>query len=329
MRYLLLFLGAVMLGTLTVSGQDADEDRALRDQIERLTALLRERARRNRRPREGTPVRKFYEVGDLTLRRSDVLLDETNLGCVDLKSKKKSHGGPVATFEIDQLIELVQTTCEPETWDAVEGAEIMPINNRLVVFNLPFVHRKIRRLLDKCRERNDREVSVEIVAVPVRDGDDGLLGGDGRVLSDEAVRQFLDRKPLGVVRLVAHDGQVAVQKAGQSVAYLYDYDVKVSKLAKVGDPIRREIFDGFAAQVRPCLDDGAKGVLLDCRLQLTEVLNPIPRHMTEHGEVELPIMKLTRVNTSFWAPLGKTVVAGGCTVGPDPVLLLVTARRLG
>ena len=121
----------------------------------------------------------------------------------------------------------------------------------------------------------------------------------------------------------------AVQKAGQSVAYLYDYDVKVSKLAKVGDPIRREIFDGFAAQVRPCLDDGAKGVTLDCRLQLTEVFSPIPRHMTEHGEVELPVMKLTRVNTSFWAPLGKTVVAGGCTFGPDPVLLLVTVRRLG
>jgi hypothetical protein len=62
---------------------------------------------------------------------------------------------------------------------------------------------------------------------------------------------------------------------------------------------------------------------------MSKVAEPIPVHPTEHGNLELPAKRLTRLQSSFWAPLDRTDVAGGCTAGEEPCVILVTARRPG
>ncbi len=219
-------------------------------------------------------------------------------------------------------------TVEPASWDEIEGSEMQPNFTRLFIRTLPRIHRRIKRMLEWCRRYKDRHVEVNIVAVPVAKEDLALLAGRPRELDADQAERLLSRKPLGTIHISGFDGQMLSQEHGRKIAYLQDYDVEIAEGAKVGDPIGQKIFEGFAAEVMPCLDLAADGVLMHCRLQLTDVGEPLARHRTEHGEVELPVMTLTRVNTSFWAPLGKTVVAGGCTVGKEPCVLLVTARRL-
>ena len=329
MRRLIVFVVAFALGALAVQGQESDRERELSEQIDKLSQLLEARAKRTRGPREHRVTLKVYEVADLVRTYQDTRLVETNVIPSKYQPPEMEEAPePSSVFEIDQLVEMIQMAVEPASWDEIVGSEIQVNFSRLFVKTLPRIHRRIERMLDWCRKHKDRYIEVDVVAVPVAAGDLALLASRPRELDADQAERLLSRKPLGTIHISGFDGQMLSQEHGRKIAYLQDYDVEIAEGAKVGDPIGQKIFEGFAAEVQPCLDLGAKGVLMHCRLQLTDVGEPLPRHRTEHGEVELPVMTLTRVNTSFWAPLGKTVVAGGCTVGKKPCVLLVTARRL-
>ena len=64
------------------------------------------------------------------------------------------------------------------------------------------------------------------------------------------------------------------------------------------------------------------------RIDFAQVEEPVRRLETEHGQLEMPVLQLTRVNASMWAPLGRTVVLGGCTVGKRTCVILATVRML-
>ena len=213
-------------------------------------------------------------------------------------------------------------------WDTVEGASIDPARHGLWIATVPRVHLRIRRLLDWIAESFSRQVAVDVVAVPARPGDVVHLATAGRPLAPKAAQELLTRAPWGRARLVGSDVGRIVQLDGEELHYLGDYDVEISGRAKIGRPVTRRLFRGFAVEIRPCLADGTRGVVLHCRLQRTQVKRPLSKHETEHGDVELPEMLLTRLNTSFWVPLGRTTIVGGTTTGEEPVLLLVTPHRL-
>lgn len=324
MRRLGLLVAGILCGALAVSGQDGGGD-ALQREIVRLQALLRERIKEQTPPPDERIVLRAYNVADLCteVRDHGQPLGDLTPSRAQQPEADEDPGPRHLFFEVDALIEMIKMGVEPQSWE-MEGADIQPKNGRLFVRTIPRVHGKIERLLKWCRACVDRRVSVEVAVVRVGEGDATLLSGALELTAEEAQR--LSQDAVGAVTLAGWDGQRIGGRAGREVSYVQDYDVEVAERAVVGDPVRGTVFAGCTAEVQVCLDDGG-GAILHGQFELSRITEPIPVHPTEHGDVELPAKQLTRVQTSFWAPLGRTFVAGGCTVGEDPCAILVTVRR--
>ncbi|MCZ6787398.1 MAG: hypothetical protein O7E54_09565, partial [Planctomycetota bacterium] len=132
------------------------------------------------------PVLRFYDVKDLVAKIQDFPGQDVNL----IPSKyqppeEEEPEDPVSPFEIDQLIEVIQTTVEPESWDAIEGAEIQPKNNVLVIRTIPEVHRKIAKLLADLRKNTGILVSLEVRFLAAEDRFLRDIGVDIRGLGDQ------------------------------------------------------------------------------------------------------------------------------------------------
>ena len=326
MRSTILFLLALFLGALTVTGQD-DERADLLRKIQDLEKLLATHAKQQDAPPDRLIIRRFYAVGELTTRIQDDAFEPTNLQ-VSKFTPPEPPELPEATipFAIDTLMDLIRSTIETDTWDDIEGADIQPKNNSLIVFQIPRVHKGIRRLLDRLRAHVRRHVVVDVIALPVNKETAVLLGHRPRELSPAEATAINGLTPLGVARVTCFDGQQSVYGSGSTVSYLHDYEVEIAAKSAIGQPIRAELFSGCNVAVRACIDAGAKGVTLHCRLERTNVLKPMRKMETEHGPVDLPVMELTRVNTSLWAPLNRMVVIGGTTAGSKPCVFVATVK---
>lgn len=322
MRRLGLLALCVLCGALAVSGQDGGGDELTRE-IERLKKLLEDRIAKATPPAEERLVTRSYDVADLLKKMEDQLQPLEDLWPSGQEPPERPESEPWSYFEIDYLIETIRYGIEPAFWD-MEGADIQPKNGRLFVRAIPRVHEKIERNLAWCRQAMDRRVSVEVAAVPVKEADRALLSGALELSAEEAQRLLAE--PLGAVTLTGWDGQILGGRAGRELSYVQDIDVTTVDGKAIPDPITHRVFSGASAQVLACLDEG-QGAIVHCRLEFSRIPEPLETHATPHGNVELPRKKLTRVLSSFWAPLGRTVVAGGCTVGDEPCAILVTVRR--
>lgn len=322
-RMALLALG-ILCGALAVSGQEEGSGDALAREIDRVKKLIEERIGQAPARADGPLVLRSYDVSDLCTLVGDGREPLGNLvpSKYDPPSEREIEE-PQAAFDVDALIEIIKVAVEPAAWE-MEGADIQPKNMRLFVRTIPRVHGKIARMLAWARAAADRRVSVEVHVVPVGDADAALLTNALELTADEAQR--LLAQPLAAVSLAGFDGQLLGGRAGREISYLGDYEVEIADGAAIADPVARKVFSGCTAEVLPCLDDG-EGAILHCELEISRVAEPLPVHPTAHGPIELPTRRLTRVQESFWAPLGRTVVAGGCTVGDEPCAILVTARR--
>lgn len=321
-RPALLALG-VLCGALAVSGQEDAGDPLLRE-IDRMKRLLEERIGKAAAEAEERVVLRTYDVSDLCTKLSDHGAPPENLTPSKYDAPPEAEDSePRAAYDIDVLIEVMKWAVEPGSWE-MEGTDIQPKNGRLFIRAIPRVHGRIERMLAWCRKSMDRRVSVDVAVVAVGDGDAALLTNALELTADEAQR--LLARPLAAVTLSGFDGQRLGGRAGREISYLRDYEVEIADGAAVADPVTGKVLSGCTAEARACLD-GNEGAILHCRLEMSRVAEPLPVHPTEHGPIELPTKRLTRVEASFWAPLGRTVVAGGCTVGEEPCVILVTARR--
>ena len=328
-RTLIVFLAALLLGALTVSGQERPEDE-LRRRIRELTELLKKRADQ-RAPEDAAAraVLRMYDVSDLIL---PIRSDSEPAGVYLLPSKfappeTAEWFEPMAGFEMDSLIDFLRQVIEPETWETVENADVQLRSGTLFVNNVPRVQKKIASTLATLRGWVERSLEVEITAVPLQAGEEALIFNRPRELTDAEANAMLEREPLGSALLRCRSGQRVGQRIGREVGYLQDYDVEIAQEAAIGDPIARTVFEGCSVHLIAMLDDAAAGARLDLELDQSAVPRPIRTMKTEHGPVELPAMNLTRVRTALWVPLDKTVVLGGATTGEAPCLFLARVTR--
>ncbi|MEM8884573.1 MAG: hypothetical protein AAGD14_10920 [Planctomycetota bacterium] len=324
-----VFLAAVLLATVTVSGQEGEAEK-LRERIRALTELLEQRADAEVDPaREAKKPRlRVYDVADLCKVTYGAQPEAVYL--VPSKFTPPEQSEPAWTvrgFEIDALIDMVRSTIEPASWETIEGAEIQVKTGRLFIYTIDRVHKKIERFLKRLRGVADRRLTVEITAVPVTEADWTLLGNRPRELTDAEAKAMTSRKALGRARIQGQSGMTLTQRFGRKVSYLMDYDVEIAQEASIGDPIRRSAFDGTIVNLMPMLDESANGVRLDVQLYRSHIPKPIRRVDTEHGPLELPTMELTKVQSSAWYPLGKTCIVGGGLAGDTPCVFLVKVTR--
>ena len=327
MRSMGLFLLALGIGALTVVGQ-GDERADLLSKIKELQELLsKDAAARKNAPQDKFVIRRFYDVSNLTTLVADQLLEPSNLGVSMYNAPEpRELAESSSPFEIDSLIDLIRMTIEPETWDAIEGASIEPKNSQLIVTNIPRVQQGIKAMLDRLGKIASRHVVVDVIALPVNKETAALLGQRPRELSPAEAKALGAMKALGTLRVTCFDGQHSVQRSGTRHSYLQDYDVEIAQASAIGDPIRAEVFSGFTAEISATMDLSAKGVLLQCRLERTRLDEKIRKLDTEHGPLDLPVLEVTRVNTSLWAPFDRMVVVGGTTGGTKPCVFVATAR---
>jgi len=326
MKRLVIFLAACGLGSLTVVGQDDEANKALKERIEALTRELNARHAQRQAPEQQRVFMKSYEVGDLCAPVFDENLEPSNLRTSVAEPRGRPEPEACQPAEIDMLIELLKVHVETETWDAIEGAEVRPNDTRLMVTTTGAVHARIPILLNQLRSYLAMQVVVEVVAVPVPPDLLPLLANRPRELTREETARL--PTPLGSVRLVCLDGQQVVQRNGSTRTYLAAYAGKIAQNASLGQPVRAEVFSGCAVEVRGCLDRSGEGAVLHCWFERTALADPVAGVETNHGPLDLPEMRLTRLQTSLWVPLDKTVVAGGGTAGHEPCVFLVTARRV-
>ncbi len=330
MRRLVIFLAAFGIGTLTVVGQDADDEdpnRALKAKIAELTRELNARRAERHKP-ELRLVLKTYEIADICAPVFDEDLAPSDLYVSSIAVPDHEDSEAWQAGNVDMIVEMVRQLVAPSSWDTIEGADIHPRGSRLFVHTIGAVHAQIPVLLNQLRAYLAQQIAVEVVALPVPEEIHALLASRPRELTREDRARVEAVAPLGSVRVVCFDGQKTVQRNGRTRSYLADYMAKIAQKAAHARPIRTEVFQGCAVEVRAILDRRGEGAILHCWFERTALADPLVGVETAHGPLDLPEMSLTRLQTSLWVPLGKTVVAGGGTAGGEPCVFLVTARRV-
>lgn len=102
-------------------------------------------------------------------------------------------GGSFADF--DSLIELIQTTVSPETWDLLGGPSTMadyPQNLSLVISTTSDVHDQIVALLESLRKLQNLQITIEVRFITLSDTFFEQIGVDFDVQFDDNVTQLPD-----------------------------------------------------------------------------------------------------------------------------------------
>jgi len=132
------------------------------------------------------PVLQFYDVKDLVAKISDFPGQEINLVPSKYQPPEEMEElEPTSPFEVDALIEVIKQTVEPESWDTIEGADIQPKNNVLVVRTTQEVHGKIGRFLTDLRKNTGLLISIEVRFMLAEDRFLRDVGVDIRGLGDQ------------------------------------------------------------------------------------------------------------------------------------------------
>jgi len=323
-RTLACLLASFVVGALAFPGEEGEAD-ALRQRIRDLTAELRRRA--DARPEPPALVERRYDVADLLLPIRDDALPRD----LDLRGSGPPHDAPeddgdaAPAFEPDVLFEIVHGALDWERWRDCPGAALDLQRDALVARTTPREHARLAMVLDRVRASANRQLRIEIAAVRVPERERATVLESELTLDDDLARRLRDAATLGKLDVRCREGQRVCRRAGRTVAYLFDESPQIAEAARIGDPVPAGVFEGCHATLRAFLDDAGGGARIEWRLDRNEVQRPIRRIATEHGPIDLPTLAVTRVRTALWAPLGRTVVAGGSM----DCLFLVRVHRVG
>ncbi len=132
------------------------------------------------------PVLQFYDVKDLVTKISDFPGRDINLVPSKYQPPEEDTDiEPQQAFEVDQLIDVIKQTIDPESWEKIEGASIENKNNVLVVRTTPEVHQKMGQLLHDLRKHTGLLVSLEVRFLTAEDRFLRDIGVDVRGLGDQ------------------------------------------------------------------------------------------------------------------------------------------------
>ena len=322
-RTLACLLVSFAVGAFAFQGEETDD---LRRRVRALADRLRAEAdRKEPRIADRKPVDRLYEIADL-VRQPGFDPRPRHLDLVP------SQFVPPAEPEVDaalvglgteSLEELIRASVAPSLWVDVEGADLTFIGERMFVRQVPAVHDRVRAMLAYLRPHVNRRAGVEIVAVRVAKEHRAWIAEPTRELTPEQADRLLAAEPLARLRIDCLEGRRASGRSGRVHDYVADYDVQIAQEGTIGDPQTVKVAEGCTATVQVAFDDAANGARLELRLDRSELELPHRTRRTEHGPLPLPRMRLTRVRTGIWAPLGRMVVAGG---SPDCLFLVRVDR---
>lgn len=118
--------------------------------------------------------------------------------------------GGAALADFSSLMELIQTTIDPQGWDALGGPSTMfpyPQNLSLVISTTTDVHEQIADLLESLRRLQNLQVTIEVRFITLSDSFYERIGIDFDVALDDNVTQLPtdDRGPTVTVGLAGEN----------------------------------------------------------------------------------------------------------------------------
>lgn len=116
-------------------------------------------------------------------------------------------GGSFADFQ--SLIDLIQTTVVPDTWEALGGPSTMapyPQNLSLVISTTSDVHDQIADLLESLRRLQNLQITIEVRFITLADSFAELIGVDFNAQFDDSVQRLPDDDEHGPSVIIGFDG---------------------------------------------------------------------------------------------------------------------------
>jgi hypothetical protein len=232
----------------------------------------------------GKGTLKLYDVSALTFRILDmpghVFDGEDGIVFIDEPAEAQPQLGG------EDLVELVRGSVAKETWDE-EDRSLCFRNGLLIVRTSEEVHAKIETFLAQVRRNFALQVRFEMLAVahaPAFQAE--LLGQAPRLLTEEQLEEILkaasegDQASLvGRIELTCFQNQRISSHSGTERTYVSHY--------AEGKPIRRSLFEGLRADIKPTVSHDRKTAKVKILARLSRTLS-IDRIKTVDGEIEAP-----------------------------------------
>ncbi|MHC4342442.1 MAG: hypothetical protein ACYSX0_19785, partial [Planctomycetota bacterium] len=212
---------------------------------------------------------------------------------------------------IEEIMELVRASVWPEAWEEA-GTFIVAAGPNLHFSNKPPVLRDVRRYLDQSlRARAFTCVTVEaqIIECPP-DLKSQLASGNSPALSDnqmEALNAGLQSgaaRRLFAQRVTGLANQRVLIWHGRQVSVASDPDVEVAQESSTSDPNANVIQAGGFISVRPIPGEDLSQILLDVKVLLDRLAEPVDRRETrENAVLDMPQVTRTEATTSITVPV--------------------------
>lgn len=273
------------------------------------------------------------------------------------RQNERSSSLRQAQVSISELVDAIQSTIEPETWDNSGGEEsITVLGNSLLVSARDSQHEKISSLLNLFREQwgSRKTISVQLFWIRAATGserellDDEIQSRDGAgVIAVETWSSFfqavITEKRLALsTTLVGHNGQTLGTWSGQDDWRVVDaIPVLTSQIIPEQDsfaaeqvvgitPQRKSFFAGTVSQVTPLATRGGNYVILDVhsrlqRLSPTDQSRPNETVTVQQADGKIASIQLDPVGIGSWSlsatvrcPKNRVVLVGSATSESSP-----------
>ena len=252
-------------------------------------------------------------------------------------------------LSLEDLVDAIQDTIAPETWDTAGGGKITTLGTSLIVSAEEQVHQQVEALLAQIRERwgTVRTVTVRAHWVWLTDAELAqLIGDDGHgTVNRGKFQQRLsevnrdDERPGGYsASITCYNGQtVHVVSGGQSL--VVTGVVPIVTAESVGyQPVISMIQEGAVLQVTPTASTSGKYVVIDVHSRVSQLRergvaekpvevalrevdeqgNAVQEKRTVEASIDRPLLMNHRLSTTLRVPVDQPVLVGGMTFESDP-----------
>ena len=314
-RTALLLLVALTAGALFA--QDRNDDLRAR-----VVEMRRELTRISHGARAERMITRVYDLGGLVdpVIERDVDLPDLERGTAGTETESDRFESLSAWVE-DSIVEAIVDSVGPT-------ATVESVGGNLLVTGTADEQRRVRRTLKRIQSFPRRRYAVEVRIISAEAGDADRLRGVRRVRPEAVDAAWARRTVLGAIRFACAEAIQTPFGATHAHGLVWDYDVEVAREATIGEPQPSRVADGVMGHARVDGDPRANGAKLHLELQWQRMQGAPRGADTQHGPLSLPTLDVVRLQTSFWVPVGRTVLAASCTVGVTPCHVLVRVRAL-
>lgn len=257
---------------------------------------------------------RFFHVDALVAGRSDFVSERSGFGRANEVNDEEhplfgceSEETTRPVGGVDELIELLKSEVEQDSWGNTSGVDVRALGSNLIVAqHRPEALAAFGAAIKRWEDRWLRTVTIDIQAVR-------MPAEPGAAPTDLAALVQSPAAGPGV-SLTAFPGQRVSAFAGRQRACVTDYGVAVAQKSKAGDPFVNVVNLGLAVDVRATPLQGDTHLVLSLRGALTELLGTSTAKVVEGGSVETLVLGTTSIQCGVDVAAGAWTLVDGATL---------------